>query len=142
MPSNWWLCRCPPICALATLPRLPLAPSSQRVYRAYAARLVARLPKPASGSLAGSAVLGANDWHVRLSDDDIGVVCLILSTAEHCQVGCAWGWDARVTRPRAASGGLPALVVCPLPSPAAIPPIVRLFPDFTHRRWWRRWRVR
>jgi hypothetical protein len=55
------------------------------VYRAYAARLVARLPKPASGSLAGSAVLGASDWHVRLSDDDIGVVCLIVSTAEHCQ---------------------------------------------------------
>lgn len=47
--------------------------SLQRVYRAYAARLVARLPKPSSGNLAASAVLGTSDWHVRLSDDDIGV---------------------------------------------------------------------
>ncbi len=57
------------------------------MYHAYAARLVARLPKPTSGSLSGSAVLGASDWHVRLSDEDISVVCLIVSTAEHCQVG-------------------------------------------------------
>ena len=63
----------------------------QRVYRAYAARLVARLPKPSSGSLSAAAVLGASDWHVRLADEDVGVVCLIVSTAEHCQVGC-WGW--------------------------------------------------
>ncbi|KAL4452083.1 hypothetical protein ABPG75_007745 [Micractinium tetrahymenae] len=64
---------------------LDLAAVFQRVYRAYAARLVARLPKPSSGNLTASAVLGTSDWHVRLSDDDIGVVCLIISTAEHCQ---------------------------------------------------------
>lgn len=62
-------------------------PTLQRVYRAYAARLVARLPKPSSGSLSAAAVLGASDWHVRLADEDMGVVCLIVSTAEHCQVG-------------------------------------------------------
>ncbi|EFN54878.1 hypothetical protein CHLNCDRAFT_23940 [Chlorella variabilis] len=66
-------------------PLLELAAVFQRVYRAYAARLVARLPKPSSGSLGAAAVLGASDWYVRLSDDDIGVVCLIASTAEHCQ---------------------------------------------------------
>lgn len=60
-------------------------PYLQRVYRAYAARLTARLPKPASGSLGGTAVLGTTDWHVRMSDEDIGVVCLLVSTAEHCQ---------------------------------------------------------
>lgn len=57
----------------------------QRVYRAYAARLVSRLPKPTSGSLSATAVLGGNDWHVRLSEDDISVCCLVISTAEHCQ---------------------------------------------------------
>lgn len=64
---------------------LDLATVFQRVYRAYASRLVARLPKPSSGNLAATAVLGTSDWHVRLSEDDIGVVCLIISTAEHCQ---------------------------------------------------------
>jgi hypothetical protein len=56
----------------------------QRVYRAYAARLVARLPKTASGG-ATVAVLGGTDWYVRMSEEDIGVVCLVISTAEHCQ---------------------------------------------------------
>ena len=54
------------------------------MYRAYAARLVARLPKTASGN-ATAAVLGATDWYVRMSDEDMGVVCLVISTAEHCQ---------------------------------------------------------
>lgn len=66
-------------------PLLELAAVFQRVYRAYAARLVSRLPKPTSGSLSATAVLGGNDWHVRLSEDDISVCCLVISTAEHCQ---------------------------------------------------------
>jgi hypothetical protein len=55
------------------------------VYRAYAGRLVARLPKPPSGSLSHAAVLGATDWQVRMSEEDAGAICLVVSTAEHCQ---------------------------------------------------------
>ncbi len=57
----------------------------QRVYRTYAARLVVRLPQTATGATSGAAVLGASDWHVRLSDEDMSVVCTIASTAEHCK---------------------------------------------------------
>ncbi|GAB4819166.1 hypothetical protein N2152v2_006212 [Parachlorella kessleri] len=57
----------------------------QRVYRAYAVRLVTRLPKTASGATSGTAVLGTADWQVKMTDDDINVICLIMSTAEHCQ---------------------------------------------------------
>lgn len=64
---------------------LELAGVFQRVYRAYAARLLARLPKTASGATSGTAVLGSSDWHIKMSDDDIDVICLIISTAEHCQ---------------------------------------------------------
>jgi hypothetical protein len=48
------------------------------VYRAYAARLVARVPKTASGATTGTAVLGSSDWHVKMSDEDINVICLII----------------------------------------------------------------
>ena len=55
------------------------------MYRAYAARLLARLPKTAGGGTAGAAALGATDWHVRASEEDERVACLIVGTAEHCQ---------------------------------------------------------
>eukprot|EP00887_Chlorella_sp_A99_P007688 scaffold20.g7688.t1 len=66
---------------------LELAGVFGRVYRAYAARLAARLPKTASGAAASQAIaaLGTTDWHVRLGEDDISTACLIVSTAEHCQ---------------------------------------------------------
>ena len=54
------------------------------MYRAYAARLVARLPKAPAGAGAVPA-LGTTDWQVRLSEEDIDVVCLIIGTAQHCQ---------------------------------------------------------
>lgn len=64
---------------------LDLAAVFGRVYRIYAARLLARLPKTASGQTTVAATLGTTDWHVRIGEEDISLVCLIISTAEHCQ---------------------------------------------------------
>jgi hypothetical protein len=67
-----------------------------KVYTAYAARLVAKLPARsgagASGGAGGShshnnsttAILGVTDWHIKLAVDDIEVIALIINTAEHC----------------------------------------------------------
>ena len=55
-----------------------------RVYIAYAARLVGRLPKTSTGGTSGYAVLGSIDWHVKLAEGDIEAICLIVNTAEHC----------------------------------------------------------
>ena len=57
----------------------------QRVLRFYAGRLVARLPKTPAGGTTGSAAAGTTDWHVRLPDDDVPVVCALIATAEYCQ---------------------------------------------------------
>lgn len=56
----------------------------QRVVRAYAARLVARLPKTAGGGTAGTPTLASQDWHVRLPEGDVPVCCAVVSTAEYC----------------------------------------------------------
>ncbi|KAK9820837.1 hypothetical protein WJX81_002519 [Elliptochloris bilobata] len=63
---------------------LRLMAAFQRVLRFYAGRLVARLPKTAAGGTTGSAAAGATDWHVRLADDDVPVVCALIATAEYC----------------------------------------------------------
>ena len=64
---------------------LALAAAFQRVYRAYASRLVARLPRTAAGGTGGAAVLGTAEWQVRLGEEDAGLICLVATTAEHCQ---------------------------------------------------------
>ncbi len=57
---------------------------AQRVLRFYAGKLVARLPKTASGGTTGSAAAGTTDWHIRLTDEDVPVVCALIATAEYC----------------------------------------------------------
>ena len=56
----------------------------QRVLRAYAAKLIARLPKTATGGTTGSASAGTQDWYIKLNDEDVVVVCTIIATAEYC----------------------------------------------------------
>ncbi|KAK9815375.1 hypothetical protein WJX72_002419 [[Myrmecia] bisecta] len=56
----------------------------QRVIKAYAARLLARLPRTASGATSATAVAGASDWHVKVADGDLEVICTIVSTSEYC----------------------------------------------------------
>ena len=56
----------------------------QRVLRAYATRLITRLPKTAAGGTTGSAGAGTQDWYIRLNDEDVVVVCTIIATAEYC----------------------------------------------------------
>lgn len=65
---------------MLTLSLLPL----QRVLRAYSGKLIARLPKTASGSVNATAAAGSTDWQIKMPDDDIPVVCTIVSTAEYC----------------------------------------------------------
>lgn len=52
--------------------------------RAYAGKLIGRLPKTASGSVNATASAGTTDWQIKMPDDDIPVVCTIVSTAEYC----------------------------------------------------------
>ena len=52
--------------------------------RAYAGKLIARLPKTAAGGTTGSAGAGTADWHIRLHDEDVVVVCTVIATAEYC----------------------------------------------------------
>ena len=56
----------------------------QRVLRAYATKLITRLPKTAAGGTTGSASAGTQDWYIRLNDEDVLVVCTIIATAEYC----------------------------------------------------------
>ena len=56
----------------------------QRILRAYASKLVGRLPKTATGSVTATATAGTTEWQIRMPDDDIPVVCTIVSTAEYC----------------------------------------------------------
>lgn len=63
---------------------LQLCNAFQRVLRAYSGKLIARLPKTASGSVNATASAGTSDWQIKMPDDDIPVVCTIVSTAEYC----------------------------------------------------------
>ncbi|KAL3139007.1 hypothetical protein ABBQ32_005811 [Trebouxia sp. C0010 RCD-2024] len=63
---------------------LQLCNAFQRVLRAYAGKLIGRLPKTASGSVNATAAAGTTEWQIKMPDDDIPVVCTIVSTAEYC----------------------------------------------------------
>lgn len=52
--------------------------------RAYAGKLTARLPKTAAGSVTATATAGTTEWQIKMPDDDIPIVCTIVSTAEYC----------------------------------------------------------
>ena len=53
--------------------------------RAYAGRLTAKLPKPASGQAQAAASAHSTDWHVRMEDSEADVACTIVCTADYCQ---------------------------------------------------------
>ena len=57
----------------------------QRVLRAYAGRLTAKLPRPASGQAQAVASAHSTDWHVRMDDAEADVACTIVCTADYCQ---------------------------------------------------------
>ena len=69
----------------------------QRVLRAYARSLTARLPKPAVGGTQAAASTSGTDWHVRVEDVEVDVVCTIVCTADYCQ-GVAGDLGASVAR--------------------------------------------
>lgn len=56
----------------------------QRVVSAYAHRLLARLPKTASGLTTGTPTAHTTDWYVKLAEDDFAVAAVIIATAEYC----------------------------------------------------------
>lgn len=57
----------------------------QRVLSAYAGELLKRLPKTAAGGTSAQPPYSGTDWHVRLPDEEEGVLCSILATAEYCR---------------------------------------------------------
>ena len=67
---------------------LDLAAAFKKVFREYARRMVTRLPKTVSGGQVTGGhlpILGSTEWLVKFNDCDWEVVCLIITTAEHCQ---------------------------------------------------------
>ena len=73
----------------------------QRVLRTYAARLTAKLPKPASGQAQAAASVHSTDWHVRMEDGEVDIACTIVCTADYCQgvVGDLGASVARILDP-------------------------------------------
>lgn len=57
----------------------------QKVLYTYASELLKRLPKTATGGTSAAAPYLGTEWHVRMSEEDEGVVCNILATAEWCR---------------------------------------------------------
>lgn len=57
----------------------------QRVLSAYAGELLKRLPKTAAGGTSAQPPYSGTEWHVRLPDEEEGVLCSILATAEYCR---------------------------------------------------------
>ena len=55
-----------------------------KTYEAYASALLNKIPKTSAGSTIGTPVLGVTSWHVKLGPRDIELICLIISTSEHC----------------------------------------------------------
>ena len=55
-----------------------------QAYNAYAQLLLARVPKNSTGTTSGTPTFGVIDWQIKMSNEDIEVVGLILATAEHC----------------------------------------------------------
>ena len=66
-------------------PRPHAAVRVQRVLRAYAGRLTAKLPRPASGQAQAMASAHSTEWHVRMDDAEADVACTIVCTADYCQ---------------------------------------------------------
>uniref|UniRef100_A0A061RIS0 Vacuolar protein sorting-associated protein 53 n=2 Tax=Tetraselmis sp. GSL018 TaxID=582737 RepID=A0A061RIS0_9CHLO len=63
---------------------LQLYQAFQRVLRAYAGRLLARLPKTAAGATSGSASNSSTEWQIKLEKSEEPVVCLIANTCDYC----------------------------------------------------------
>lgn len=61
----------------------------QRVLSAYAGELLKRLPKTATGGTSAQPPYAGTDWHVKLPEEEEGVLCSILATAEYCRWGLA-----------------------------------------------------
>lgn len=57
----------------------------QRVLSSYAGELLKRLPKTAAGGTSAQPPYAGTDWHVRLPEEEEGVLCSILATAEYCR---------------------------------------------------------
>lgn len=78
---------------------LSLYHTFQRVLRAYASRLVARLPKTSSGQTAGTASNTSTDWQVRARGNGgqgraERMGCQVLSCHDGSFAGCRSSWTS------------------------------------------------
>lgn len=64
---------------------LQLSGAFKRVLSSYAGELLKRLPKTAAGGTSAQPPYAGTDWHVRLPEEEEGVLCSILATAEYCR---------------------------------------------------------
>jgi len=63
---------------------LDLSKSFKRVYQSYASGLLSKLPKTVTGSTTGMATIGSTSWHIKTVPKDIDLLCIVISTSEHC----------------------------------------------------------
>jgi hypothetical protein len=63
---------------------LELSKMFGKLYTAYAAALVSKLPKTAAGHTTGAASLGSTAWHIKLRPEDVPLACLFINTSAHC----------------------------------------------------------
>lgn len=65
-------------------PLLELSKVFEKLYRSYASALTSKLPKTSAGQTTGIASIGNTSWHIKISADDIRIICLIIRTSDHC----------------------------------------------------------
>ncbi|WPT15325.1 Vacuolar protein sorting-associated protein 53 A [Picochlorum sp. SENEW3] len=61
-----------------------LGKTFRKMYQSYADMLMAKLPKTANGATAAVAVVGNTSWHITLTEESIRLICLMISTCDHC----------------------------------------------------------
>ncbi len=65
-------------------PLVELGKTFQKLYETYAAALISKIPKTSGGEMAGVATIGSTSWHIKVSQEDIRIICLIIRTSDHC----------------------------------------------------------
>lgn len=65
-------------------PLIELGKVFEKLYQSYASALISKLPKTALGQTTGNATIGSTSWHIKMSPDDIRILCLIVRTSDHC----------------------------------------------------------
>ena len=65
-------------------PLVELGKVFEKLYKSYASALISKLPKTSAGQMTGNASIGSTSWHIKVSQEDVRILCLIIWTSDHC----------------------------------------------------------